>query len=312
MESLSSTYSDRTESDEVMTMLNENIHTFREYNNTDTNTFVLGGFSALGNPSSFHNPFVRKMRRGVHPTAKRVITKSFTNIIQEKNYKFVQDIDRLLIREKGLKPTAESWHRDIAADQTDEIVFGGWLNLDTENHYFSCILGSQQHNETTEGFVTIKDKNLIQKYNREKTIVEIPPGALLIFNETLIHEVLAKSTSFVQHRLFMGWRLTTRTQPAIPNLIHLLQTQSVIPLKSGQIPPLYGKLHWTNWRQRIELFSKNIRSECLENRTVQSGKEKGKQYTIVAQFMNSLEHYNFQKYKPYKQKEIDILIPQPI
>jgi hypothetical protein len=35
--------------------------TFPEYKDTAT-TFVLGGFGAYGNPSSFHNPLVKKLR----------------------------------------------------------------------------------------------------------------------------------------------------------------------------------------------------------------------------------------------------------
>ena len=297
---------------EISNILNDSIHSFREYKSTNTNIFVMGGFAGLGNPSSFHNPFVRKMRREIHPIAKRIISNSFVDIIQEKKYKFAQEICRMLIRDKGLKPTPESWHRDVSPNPTDEdeIVFGGWLNLDTKSQYFSCILGTQKYDKTKEGFVMTKDKALIKKYNNQKTIIEIPAGALMIFNEKLIHEVLAKAASFVQHRLHMAWRLTTGTQPAISNLLDLLDKQAVIPLKSGQIPPMYAKLHWTNWRQKIEIFSENIRPECLVTRTVQSGKDKGKKYKIVAEHMNSLDYYKFQKYKDYEREEIDILIPQ--
>ena len=49
-----------------------------------------------------------------------------------------------------------------------------------------------------------------------------------------------------------------------------------MPLKSNQTPPMFAKLHWTNWRDKIEDFTqKYIVDECQETRRVESGLRKG-------------------------------------
>lgn len=38
-----------------------------------------------------------------------------------------------------------------------------------------------------------------------------------------------------------------------------MRNQAVIPLKSGQIPPMYPTLWWTNWRDKLVEFSNMVR-----------------------------------------------------
>jgi|UniRef100_A0A6C0J1Q4 hypothetical protein len=54
-------------------------------------------------------------------------------------------IDRMMVRNPGVKPSPETWHRDVAPTELlldDAIVYGGWINLDNKDQYFSCIIGS--------------------------------------------------------------------------------------------------------------------------------------------------------------------------
>eukprot|EP00439_Symbiodinium_sp_Y106_P056436 s157_g7.t3 len=79
---------------------------------TGAKRLVLGSFGALGNPSSFHHPSVRKCRLRCFLEALGV---------------FRQYLQRLCIRKKGDKMSGETTHRDIAQYKlrSDEI-FGGW------------------------------------------------------------------------------------------------------------------------------------------------------------------------------------------
>ena len=52
---------------------------FQEFK-PNCNTFVLGGFGALGNPSSFHNLFVRQTRKDVHKAVKEILVNDYINI----------------------------------------------------------------------------------------------------------------------------------------------------------------------------------------------------------------------------------------
>ena len=293
---------------EIRKKLDEEVSNFQEFKN-DATTFVLGGFSAFGNPSSFHNPTVRKIRLDVYEPVKQ--------LFKDENRKFEQIIDRMLIRNPGLKPSKESWHRDISPETLEtDTIFGGWINLSNEDQYFSCISGT--HNDkpgnNRKGFATIKDKNLIRQYNNSpnKTLVKILPGHLIIFNENIIHEVVSKSSKARIVRLFIGWRLTNEDTPLIPNLEKLLEEQAVIPLKSFQIPPLYATLHFVNWRNKLVDFSQHVNEKCLEDRTVRSGQEAGTTYRIVQRHMKSLKEYDFNLYPLYSEQELNILKPQII
>jgi hypothetical protein len=46
----------------------------------NADTFILGAFGALGNPSSFHNPFVRKTRLNVFHKVKKSLPKEFKDM----------------------------------------------------------------------------------------------------------------------------------------------------------------------------------------------------------------------------------------
>ena len=300
------------EIENIQKELDDIISNFQEFK-PNTNQFVLGGFGALGNPSSFHNPLVRKIRSHIYPIAKEQIFKP----INTDDRKLEQLICRLMIRQPKLKPSRESWHRDICPNTLEtDTIFGGWVNLTKHTQYFSCIRSSHLDKPTNgkKGFATIKDKELINSYNQSplKTKVPIPPGHLLIFNEQIIHEVLANSANHQIVRLFIGWRLTNEVVSLIPDLESKLEDQSVIPLKSFQIPPMYATLHWTNWRQKIVDFSKNIDDRCLVEREVNSGKDKGQKYIIVDRYMKSLKEYKFNLYNSYTEQEKYILRPQII
>jgi hypothetical protein len=53
---------------------------FPEFQNVEKQfQFVAGGFSALGNPASFHNPFVREMRQKAYATHRRLFENSGLN-----------------------------------------------------------------------------------------------------------------------------------------------------------------------------------------------------------------------------------------
>ena len=265
--------------------------------------FVLGGFSALANPSSFHNKFVRKLRQWC---MSHLIQTLFC---EYPEYCLEQIIDRMMYRPKGFKPSTESWHRDEAPNaQNGDKTFGGWINLDSTNQYFSAVPKTHKQVSGHKGFALIKSKEEKEEYNKNKFKIVIPPGHILVFYENMVHEVLSKKSKKPIQRVFLAWRLTRFNEPYFPNIKLLLKTQSVMPLKSLQIPPVYAKLHWTNWRGKIEEFSKNIKDECKEVKTMGSGKDKGKKYHIVRRFLPSLSELN-KTLIPYSKDELRMYTP---
>lgn len=278
-----------------------------------TTKFVMGGFAALGNPSSYHNPVVRKFREWAMAIA---IENVFRDTVSNKSgdWKLEQNIDRMVIREAGEAPSAESWHRDEAVITTtpEDIVYGGWINLDDTPQTFSCVLRSHRTGVTKNGgFVKVtKDESDKIKSHGLSTKINIPPGGILIFHENIIHEVLPRKLKHRMVRLHTSWRLTPGASTMCPGLEYQLDTQGIVTIKSGQIPPMHAKLHWCNWPDKLNDWSvKNMRPECTEIRTMKSGKRKGESFTTVHETMKSMDEYGFSKYDSYSVREKDIYRP---
>lgn len=271
----------------------------------DASEYVLGGFSALANPGSFHCASVRKIRKYVHPLLVQI------GKIYDGPKRIEQLIDRLMIRPPKAKPSAESWHRDESVGyRPGDLIFGGWINLDDRPQYFSCVLGTHNVDIQNRGFASIP-KEQHAEMKAKSTMVEIPPGHLLLFHQHIVHEVLAKAAPYKMYRLFIGLRLTDHKKPLIEDIKKRLKNEDIIPLKSGQLPPMWAKLHWTNHlEKKLVPFSRNVKKEFLHEQTVKSGQLAGKTYEIPYRFMPSLKEVLGKRvYKKYHKDERNMYKP---
>ena len=269
---------------------------FPEFLEVKDEEFVLGGFGALGNPSSFHNYFTRYVRFKVFGIVKKLFKKDF-------NGKYIQCLfDRILIRPAGHAPSKESWHRDITPGLKEKsFVIGGWVNLDDKSNYFSCVPKTQTFQKET-GFVKLKD----QKFTGTK--IEVKPGHGILFHQSLIHEVLPTKLNYNSYRVFHGFHISDEKEN-IFEYSKIIEDQGVPPLPSGQIPPMYAKLHWVNWIDKLTTFSLKLKPECIEIK--QRGEEQS-HTVVVNRFMKSLKDYKFPLYEIYNKKELDIFNSQLI
>jgi hypothetical protein len=293
--------------------------------------YVLGGFAALGNPASFHNDFVRNIRKqcreAVIPLFKKVI-KRYENKTLRKETKLEMLFDRMMYRLVSQQPQAESWHRDVIPSKYIEIndeIFGGWINLDTENQYFSCIpgshLGVSQH-ELDEGFSTIPEDE-VGEVGKYRYTFPVPPGHVVIFPQYILHEVVSQKAKHDMMRLFIGWRLTVSNNYLHPETEKRMQEQAVMPLPSGQQPPMYSSNHQSLFRWKkfkpvanqsrqfstIDWATTTFKDELLE--TKEQTKDRPA-YTIIKRFLTSLEDYHLVKYKEYTPSEMALYLPQKI
>jgi hypothetical protein len=275
--------------------------------------FSMGGFSALGNPASFHNPLVRRIREWCMHAC---VTHLWREYIREykPTFKLEQCVDRMMLRPAGVSPSKESWHRDEAINSgpADE-TFGGWINLDDQPQFFNCVLGTHVVANRRGGFATIKSEVEKARYAATCQSIAVPPGHILVFYEHIIHEVRAKKFNYPLYRVFTGWRITDQDQPLIPPttdaLRSLFNDQAVMPLKSGQMPPMYAALHWVNWKQKIVDFSTNLIDVCKEIRRPASGLHQHEVFRIVHHDMRSLRSYGLPMYAAYRSTEINMHIP---
>jgi O-acetyl-ADP-ribose deacetylase (regulator of RNase III) len=300
-----------------------------DLNSTDEPlVYVLGGFAALGNPASFHNPLVRKLRMAAY---KSVSKNLFKPLISDHLYKKDRKemkievlFDRMMYRLESMKPSAESWHRDVmpsAFIEDDDEVYGGWINLDSVDQYFSCIPGSHlgiHMKSLREGFATV-DAEMISTVSNYKQKIRVPPGHCVIFPQYILHEVVANAAKYDMFRLFTGWRKTTSSKSLRPEIIKDMKEQAVMKIPGGMIPPMYAANHGSfflrkefkpipNKPEEVNLITwsdKSMKSETLV--------EKGSpSYKVVLRHMHSLKHYGFPLYPPYEEDEMVIYIPSSV
>ena len=287
---------------------------FPEYaQSKDDPVYVLGGFAALGNPASFHNGLVRSLRKKAYAAVRPL----FAELYPEFNMEML--VDRMMYRLKGAKSTAETWHRDVMPGkmiEDDDELFGGWINLDSDDQYFSCVPGSHlgiRQKTLASGFATVP-KEFIKKVSEHKVKVRIPPGHMIIFPQYILHEVVATPAKHDMMRLFTGWRITKSTKPLYPT--SELDKQAVIPLPGGMIPPMYAANHSSFYLHRpfnvapggpkltlIEWSSSTFLPELL----VDHG-----DYRLVKRHMDSLEEYGLPMYKAYSDEERALYTPLPL
>lgn len=286
--------------------------------------YVLGGFGAFGNPSSFHNKTVRELRQKTYIQCRNRL---FREVIDKYKKSHSEDyllevlLDRFMYRLKGTAPTAEKWHRDVAHDdliEDNDEILGGWINLDNESQYFSCIPGSHLNvrlKGLKDGFATIKktDINLFKEY---KQVIEVKPGHCIIFPQYILHEVVSKKQSYDMMRLFIGWRITRSLESLYTNnfIEKLLKNQSSPLLPSGQKPPIYSASHSMFFQKKDFMIHPEAKYKTnICKWSISTFKDSLlKENKIVERYLGSLEDSGFVKYPEYSKEEKKIYFPHSL
>lgn len=247
---------------------------------------VLGGFAAMGNPSSYHDPFFRQM-------AEIATQKVFADdILPVKGRRVEKCFDRSTLRRKGQKPTAESLHRDESATaHPDDHMFGGWINLDGSPQLLRCCPGSHKGVTGNKGFARITDPwEKVFWYERLKK-VHIPPGHMLVFYERLVHDVVSDAAKHDMHRVHVGFRVTKEQEPLFgEKTTHLWMTHQAVPrIKSGQEPRVFPSCYTNFPKVHMDFLQKWSSDlfvpDAIEQFTVGSGDLAGRRtYRVPAKF----------------------------
>jgi len=262
---------------------------------------IMGAYGALGHPTSFHHPSIRKIRRKVH----RKLRGFRKPIIEEDDKNLELLFDRFSIRKPGTKLMVESWHRDICSIKIDgDIIYGGWINLDdigSEPQLFSCIPGTHIEKSKDSGFAKI-EKEQAKEYKAMKIPpYKIPPGHIIIFNQNIVHEVISKAYKTETYKMYIGWRLTDQIEPLFKeNLTTAIENQGIVKIPSGQMPAMYAANHRRFFAERVREFSKQFSRIYID--------EAG----YVNRFLPSLKESGLPLLPPYKAKDIHILKPHKL
>ena len=209
--------------------------------------------------STYHNP----LRRRLEKLAKEAVKPMFAalcKLLRWPREGCVLEVlpDRLLYRTRKAADNVnelENWHRDYAPGPgAEDLIFGGWLNLDTDSQGFMSAPGSHSKDGsvraaalfragTKPGYVTLSAEEA-DIARQGATIKQVPPGALLVFFESMQH-TLFNSTKQNDHkrfpmlRLFTGWRLAQSAEAMQRTLGDAVARGEPLPLKASVRVPVY-------------------------------------------------------------------------
>lgn len=254
-------------------------------------------------------------------------------------------------------PGQESWHRDSydfkkyqsSTDATHlkplvkgDVLFGGWINCNSvkedeedRNQYFSCVPGTQDSIDDVDfedddgaakerdtggdggGFNVVRDVARMTSYESAKRMVVVPPGHVLIMQQSLVHEI-AKSVpgTIPSIRLFLGHRLTKSKEPLFDETTIWIQDQAVPRIPSGQHPPMFSSNHYAAVLKGGALATwgeKMFKPEFLHTRiTVSAGRSLT--YKVPSAFphrgMDSLRAYGRGMCSAYTDDDIAVMKPE--
>jgi len=257
---------------------------------------------------------------------------------------------------------------DIGANVSDDgVILGGWVNTSKHTQKFSTIAGSHlgvRFSHLERGFaepghsIESKIKNLeksrksLEKDSEEyttlteeikslktqlqqmrkilsenKTIFEIPPGHAISFPQYILHEIVANPVDHWIKRVFIGYSIDVLSRP-VWDISKRLKEQAILPLGSGQEPPMYSKSHLSYYQTKAfylfgsknPLYGKNgsdpieknlsewsvdtFVPECLDPKRAEAGKS-----PLVYRFLPSLKTMNLMVYPEYSEEELSIYKP---
>jgi hypothetical protein len=273
----------------------------KEYIDINDNTeFIISNFGAHGNLSSQHHPLVRDFRMEMFRFLKLSLESD-----TEFSEKYLQCLpDRFSQRFR--KPSKEAWHKDVSIDYsvfTNSTILGGWANLDETDQFFSCIIGSHLEPAPGEGFAALSKDNK-KLYKARKTLVRIPPGHAISFDEKVTHEIADVKLVGVSRRLYMKYHISSDSRSAFDvDIIHrAIQTQGLFQMNQWNSMPMYEKIHPMFWNAELVEFGKNIKPVFLAKPN-----KKGNVY--VQRYMISLLEAGVGMFPEYREEEISILFP---
>jgi len=222
-------------------------------------------------------------------------------------------IDRVMIRQGNIGK--EAAHRDESKNCLEgDQIFGGFVNIDSKFQYMTLAPGTQlKHVGSRKGFNKMSQEES-NAYDAQMVQVEVPPGHMIIFYQTIVHVVRARKVKEPIYRLFLGWRLTQSTTPLMGLERHsrVFTDQGVPPLPSGQEAPMYGSLHLCNWIDKVVGFAEGLVEPCKKVYVPSTGKNAGKEYVIPKKYMPSLQDTGLSLYPEYSLDERTLYTPQPI
>lgn len=190
--------------------------------------------------SSFHNPTVINIRMLAEQKIADFLTQYINQMDNSRNIKVEQLIDQLeLIPFDSVIKTGMTEYTKPSQLLGNDIMIGGWINLNRENCFqpFNYIRESHLR---TDGKAAKNALTPATRFERPKyrSTFSVKPGSIVIFHQNLIFgEVEDKPLRWDSIRQNIGWRLTTANAALFD--LNYFHDQNLPRLPSGERPRMY-------------------------------------------------------------------------
>jgi len=229
---------------------------------------VVGGGTSFAGGSICHAPSTRAIEIDAYDAVFPLLCQEALRL----GFPYLAQIkDRVCWRPPGAKPAGESPHRDLSPNSpvNNVNIYGGWVPLneqEAQKQYFSCVPGSHNVVSNASGGFTPLTKDEVAAFKPRMERICIPLGYMLIFDQRLVHEVVADARDFAIRRVFTAFELA---KPDVPPMLQRLgwspekitdmwDTQGPFLIKSNQECRTYPKLWAVNWRDKLDHYSRKI------------------------------------------------------
>jgi hypothetical protein len=137
-----------------------------------------------------------------------------------------------------------------------------------------------------------------------------------VFNERMVHEVLARKNTHHVRRVFLAWMTSPNLNDSTPpNIDALLAAQAPITIKSGQAPRLYPQAYIQYFIDKLTEWSVRTFVPAMLVTKVQPANAKklpGQTIQIVPATPKSLTEAGLPLYPPYRREEIGLFHVQKV
>lgn len=162
----------------------------------------------------------------------------------------------------------------------------------------------------------------------DEGFIKVPPGCILIFNEKVAHAVVSKEAKVTTVRQFLGWRLTSdptstgmvdiKNRPLSKEaLIDMMHRQAVIPLKSGQVAPMFPGMYCSSQKACMPVWERFETENIMPHSMVECKREsncptQNKDYTRAMKSLSEIKDSHgvpIQMHPRYEEQELALLFP---
>ena len=288
---------------------------------TSTRRLVCGGTSFVGIPTIFHHT---KIRRHHNKLAIKhwPLFKEYVKLKEDdigRPLKIVFRADRMQVRPPKQSAAAESAHRDSPAFGRDDVTcLGCFQNLNHEPIALRLVPGTHLRGVILKGGFKKLSKEEAEHYKSQMISVNVPPGHIVLWDSSIVHEVNPVKVKYTSVKIFTGIMLTpygdsgifptrSKTPLTIDEIRQRMLDNAPMMLASGQECVVLPK-SYINFPKQMPRYTDVFLPTLVDGAMPPTSEMK--MHLDATRTMRSLKAMRQPLFEPYHPVELNSMVPQ--